>query len=68
MPKSMPRYSSKKLIELIEKDGWVLVNTKGSHYQFRHPVKMGRTTIPHPKKDLPVGTIKHIMKQAGVKK
>ena len=32
-------------IKLIEADGWRLVNTKGSHRQFKHPFKRGRVTI-----------------------
>ncbi|KDN12742.1 hypothetical protein SALWKB12_1266 [Snodgrassella communis] len=40
---------------------------KGSHHQFKHASKSGRVTVPHPKKDLPLGTVKNIFKQAGVK-
>jgi predicted RNA binding protein YcfA (HicA-like mRNA interferase family) len=29
------------LIKLIKADGWYLVRQKGSHQQFRHPVKKG---------------------------
>ncbi|UNM96651.1 type II toxin-antitoxin system HicA family toxin [Ignatzschineria rhizosphaerae] len=58
--------NSKDLIKMIEKDGWYLVATRGSHHQFKHPTKSGRVTIPHPKKDLPKGTVKNIMKQAGI--
>ena len=58
--------NSKDLIKMIEKEGWYLVATKGSHHQFKHPTKSGRVTIPHPKKDLPKGTVKNIMKQAGI--
>lgn len=43
---------SKELMKLIEKDGWYLVNVKGSHHQFKHPTKLGRVTIPHLKKSL----------------
>jgi len=32
-------------IKMIEKVGWVLVATRGSHRQYRHPVKPGRVTI-----------------------
>ncbi len=64
----MPKiYSSKELIKLIEDDGWILVNTAGSHCQFKHPVKQGKVTIPHPKKDLPPKTAISILKQAGIK-
>jgi len=59
-------YSSKELIKLIQDDGWYIVNTVGSHQQFKHPTKKGRVTIPHPKKDLPINTVKSILKQAGL--
>ncbi|MGB9752083.1 MAG: toxin HicA [Roseiflexus castenholzii] len=38
---------------------------RGSHHHYKHPNKPGRVTIPHPKKDLPVGTLKSIYRQAG---
>jgi len=56
--------SSKKLINILEKDGWEMVRIVGSHHQFRHPTKPGTTTVPHPKKDLRIGTVKSILKQA----
>ena len=59
--------NSRDIIRAIEQDGWVHVATKGSHHQFRHPTKPGRVTVPHPKKDSPVGTLRAIEKQAGVK-
>jgi predicted RNA binding protein YcfA (HicA-like mRNA interferase family) len=55
-----------ELIKLIEADGWERVAIKGSHHQFKHPTKTGRVTIPHPKKDLPLGTVNSIKKQAGL--
>ena len=62
----MKSFSSHDLIRLIKKNGWYLVHTVGSHQQFKHPTKKGRVTIPHPKKDLPLKTIKSILKQAGL--
>lgn len=59
--------NSTKLIQLLETDGWYLVRAKGSHHHFKHPIKSGLTTVPHPKKDLPQGTVKNILKQAGLK-
>jgi predicted RNA binding protein YcfA (HicA-like mRNA interferase family) len=43
---------SDSLIKSIEKDGWFLVRIKGSHHHFKHPVKKGIVTVPHPKKDI----------------
>lgn len=57
---------SKDLIKLLERDGWYIVNKVGSHYQLKHLTKEGRVTIPHPKKDLPIGTIKSILKQSQI--
>ncbi|MDJ0572345.1 MAG: type II toxin-antitoxin system HicA family toxin [Pleurocapsa sp. MO_192.B19] len=41
------------------------VNVRGSHHQYKHPIKKNKITVPHPKKDLPLGTLKSIFKQAG---
>ena len=57
--------NGRKLIRMLEDDVWYLIETKGSHRQFRYPIKMGRVTVPHPKKDLPLGTVVSIYKQAG---
>lgn len=59
--------SSKAAIAAIEADGWSEVTQAGSHRQFRHPTKPGRATVPHPKKELAIGTIKSIERQTGVK-
>ena len=58
---------SKAVIKALKKDGWVEVDQKGNHKQFRHPTKAGRVTVPHPVKDLKIGTLKSIEKQSGIK-
>lgn len=62
----MKSYSSRELIKILVADGWYEVNCVGDHHQYKHPTKKGRVTIPHPKKDLPIGTVKSIFKQAGI--
>lgn len=44
------------------------MRTKGSHRQYKHPERPGLVTVPHPKRDLPIGTLRSIYKQAGWKK
>lgn len=39
----------------LEREGWKLSRTKGSHHQFKHAKTPGIVTVPHPKKDLPRG-------------
>lgn len=57
---------SKTLIKRLESEGWQLVLVKGSHRQFKHPEKTGeRVTVKHPDKDIPIGTLHSIEKQAG---
>lgn len=63
----MKSYSSREIIKLLEEDGWYLVKTVGSHHQFKHPTKPGRVTIKHPDKDIPIGTLKSIERQSGLK-
>ena len=57
--------NSREIISRLKKEGWLLVNTRGSHFQYKHPNKKTKVTVPHPKKDLPIGTLKNIYKQAG---
>lgn len=57
---------SAEVIKRITKAGWVEVRQTGSHKQFRHPTKPGTVTVPHPKADLGIGTLKSIEKQSGV--
>jgi predicted RNA binding protein YcfA (HicA-like mRNA interferase family) len=58
---------SREIIKRLEDDGWRLDRTVGSHHHFRHSVKPGTVTVPHPKKDMPLGTLKNIARQAGLK-
>jgi predicted RNA binding protein YcfA (HicA-like mRNA interferase family) len=56
------------LIKLIENDGWYWVRTQGSHHQYKHPTKPGLVTVPgNSGKELAVGTLNNILKQAGLK-
>jgi predicted RNA binding protein YcfA (HicA-like mRNA interferase family) len=58
---------SREVISILQGDGWVQVAQKGSHVQFRHPTNPGRVTVPHPERDIPIGTLKSIEKQSGLK-
>jgi predicted RNA binding protein YcfA (HicA-like mRNA interferase family) len=58
---------SAEIIRMLEAEGWRLVRQKGSHCQYRHPDRPGTVTVPHPKSDMGIGTIKSIEKQSGVK-
>lgn len=57
--------SSREIIKRLQQEGWVRVRQKGTHTQWKHPEKSGRVTVPHPKRTLPVKTLKSIYRQAG---
>jgi predicted RNA binding protein YcfA (HicA-like mRNA interferase family) len=57
--------NSREIIKQLKCDGWVLHHVRGVHHQFKHPVKSGKVTAPHPSKDMAIGTLKSIYHQAG---
>lgn len=59
--------NSTDIISALRADGWVEVAQKGSHVQFKHPSKAGRVTVSHPNKDVPIGTLRSIERQAKLK-
>ena len=56
---------SQLVIKMAEERGWVLDRVKGSHHVFKHPDRKGILVIPHPKKELPKGTLNAILKAMG---
>lgn len=65
MPK-IPRLTPRKLIQLLKKNGFLLDHTTGSHYIFYHPVTGRRVTVPYHTKDIPIGTLHSILRQAEI--
>lgn len=59
--------NSREVLRLLKADGWVEAAQKGSHLQLKHPNKPGRVTLPHPKRDLAIGTLRSIEQQSGLK-
>ena len=57
----------KELEKILLKDGWFLIDIKGSHYQYKHKNKKGKITIPMHRGDLALKTANSILKQAGLK-
>jgi predicted RNA binding protein YcfA (HicA-like mRNA interferase family) len=56
------------ILRMLQGDGWYLHSVRGSHRQFKHPVKSGRVTVAGKlSDDLASGTLNSILKQAGLK-
>ena len=57
--------NSKDVIKRLIAEGWIKAGGKGDHEKFKHPKKPGHVVVPHPRKDLPAGTLRNIYRQAG---
>ena len=56
------------VLRMIQEDDWYQVTQKGSHRQFKYPVKLGRVTVAgHPSQEMDRGTFSNILKQAELK-
>jgi predicted RNA binding protein YcfA (HicA-like mRNA interferase family) len=56
------------VLRMLQGDGWYLHSVRGSHRQFKHPVKSGRVTVAGKlSDDLASGTLNSILKQSGLK-
>jgi predicted RNA binding protein YcfA (HicA-like mRNA interferase family) len=63
------RMKVREILKLLRAEGWYLIVTEGSHRQFKHPTRPGRTTVSgHPSDDINPKTLKSILTQAGLLK
>ncbi len=56
---------SRDIIRRLLGDGFERLSVRGSHHKFWHPVTKRIVIVPHPRKDIPLGTARSIYKQAG---
>jgi len=57
----------REILRVLADDGWSISRIRGSHRQLKHPDKPGTVTIAgNPNVDIPIGTLKSILKQAGL--
>jgi predicted RNA binding protein YcfA (HicA-like mRNA interferase family) len=57
----------REVLRVLTDDGWIQVAQRGSHRQLRHPSKPGKVTVPgNLSDDVPIGTLKGILRQAGL--
>lgn len=57
---------SRQVIRALEAEGWTRKSQSGSHLHLEHAERPGKVTVPHPRKDLPIKTLRSIERQAGV--
>lgn len=57
--------TSKEINKRLTSDGWVLVGGRGNREKFKHATNPGHVVAPHPRKDIAMGTLRNIYRQAG---
>lgn len=57
--------SSREVIQRLLADGWILDRIRGDHHVYRHANRPLLAVVAHPTKDIPVGTLRSIFRQAG---
>lgn len=56
---------SRQVIRRLKDEGWRLARTKGDHHIFDRPDMDRPVVVPHPVRDIPIGTLRNIFRQAG---
>ncbi len=57
----------REIIRRLEREGWILVRTNGSHRIFRHPERTGIVVVPGKlSRPLPIGTYRSVLRQSGL--
>ena len=64
MPK-LPAVRPRKVVQFLQKHGFVLDHASGSHFIYYHPVSKRRAVVPRHNRDLPKGTLLALLKEAG---
>jgi predicted RNA binding protein YcfA (HicA-like mRNA interferase family) len=59
--------NSREIISILTQNGWVHDRTRGSHHIFTDPASGRIAVVPHPKRDLPIGTVKKLERDTGLK-
>jgi predicted RNA binding protein YcfA (HicA-like mRNA interferase family) len=62
----LPTVTARQLIRVLERHGWELHRTRGSHQHFVHPDRAAIVTVPVHAKDLKRGLVAGILKDAGI--
>ena len=65
--RKLPVVSGRETIRALERAGFYLARQEGSHNTLVHLQRRRRTTVTvHGNEDLPVGTLRTILRQAGL--
>ncbi len=63
---SLPAVSGARLIKALQDAGFIVTRTRGSHHRLKHPDGRATTVPVHGGADLPKGTLRSILRDAGL--
>jgi predicted RNA binding protein YcfA (HicA-like mRNA interferase family) len=64
MPK-IPAVKARVLVRFLEQNGFILDHVSGSHHIFYHPASKRRAVVPKHSRDIPIGTLLALLREAG---
>ena len=64
----MPALKPREVVAILQKAGYHIDHTTGSHYIMRHPDRAQRIVVPYHTKDIKKGVLHSIIKQTGLGK
>jgi predicted RNA binding protein YcfA (HicA-like mRNA interferase family) len=59
------RLGSDEVIRILQEHGFFFVTQRGSHAKYKN-AEGHIAIVPHPKKELPIGTTRSIIRQSGL--
>lgn len=63
----MKQVTGKQFARILQRHGWALDRTKGSHYIYKKPGEFATVTVPiHGNQDLRTGTLASLLKATGL--
>ncbi|HAM58684.1 MAG TPA: hypothetical protein DCQ64_26045 [Candidatus Rokubacteria bacterium] len=63
----LPRVTGRELVGALQRAGYRLTHIRGSHHYLRRGEGPGLVVVPvHGNRDLPTGTLRAILRQAGI--
>jgi predicted RNA binding protein YcfA (HicA-like mRNA interferase family) len=62
----LPRLTAKELIRVLERKGWELDRSRGSHHIYVHPATHRTLSVPVAKRAMSIGTLGRLLKDAEI--
>lgn len=66
MPSGLPAVTGTRLVKALQAAGFAVTSTRGSHHRLKHPDGRATTVLVHAGKDVPKGTLRSILRDAGL--